>query len=81
VAAAGPTEYVSSSFWLNCRVPEGFAGELHWALHAWTSLHWMGFGHPLLCFLFDHLVSEEAFRSSAAYYIMWHNVSFHGEAS
>lgn len=40
----------SPSIWLKCRVPEGSAGEIHWAIHAWRLLDRLGFGREHSCF-------------------------------
>jgi hypothetical protein len=69
---------MSSSFWLQCRVPEGFAGELHWAIHAWRLLDRVEFGRAHPCFSLTVWFERGRFEALLAVNIMGHAFSFHG---
>ena len=66
------------SIWLPWRVPEGSAGELHWAIHAWRLLDRVGFGRAHPCFTLAVWFQRERFEAVLAVFIMEHAFSFHG---
>jgi hypothetical protein len=69
---------MSSLFWLQCHVPEGFASELHWAIHAWRLLDRVGFGRAHPYFSLTVWFERGCFEALLAVNIMGHAFSFHG---
>ena len=65
-------QMLSPSIWLPWRVPEGSAGELHWAIHAWRLLDRVGFGRAHSCFTLAVWFQRERFESLLAVNIMGH---------
>jgi hypothetical protein len=69
------------SIWLECRVPEGFTSELHWAFHAWRLLNRVGFDHAHPYFSLAVWFQRERCEALLVVTIMEHAFSFHGEVS
>jgi hypothetical protein len=67
--------------WLECPVPEGSTGELHWAIYAWRLLDRMEFGRAHPCFYLTIWFQSEHCEALLAVTIMGHAFSIHGEVS